>query len=77
MCSQETERGAELFPRVLGTAPHIQASNIWAVCLERNDDSVSIPLYLGIKGGGGEGVSISFKDKFVLQEKEDKDRGTK
>ena len=40
----------------------LRLSNIWAVCLERNDDPVSIPLYLGIKGGGGEGVSLSFKD---------------
>lgn len=51
MWPQGTERGAEWLPRVLGLLLTLRLSNVWAVCLERNDDSISIPLYLGGQAG--------------------------
>lgn len=35
-------------------------SNVWADCLGKNDDSISIPLYLGGAGGGAVEESVSW-----------------
>ena len=57
MCSQETERGAELLPCALGSATHTQTFKCLG-CVLGDDEPISILLYLGGGAGLGRGVSI-------------------